>query len=256
MNELAVKEKEFNPYAIALKCDRLTAIKESVAKKHVSEVVTRCLNDLSHKMTQADYQVFCESAFQEIKLMFPQCTTGEFQMLCFNGIRGAYGETIGMSVVNLHKWIKGFLNSEQRIKAKAELKALESVTKEVDEAKLRAEYISVIENQFNNYKKTGMLKLTFAGVLYNEFELQGFINLTTPVKQILYNDAKKKIIEQKKVARLKCSSVQRMEIVKMLDRLESDLENKTDKSQIVIESKAMAIKRFYDSIQEFPKDFK
>ena len=257
MNEITTFKPEINPYMLALKDKRICELPEKPAKIHVAAVVTRCLNDLSHKMNGDDFKLFCDNAYQEIRLVFPQCTQAEFQMLCFNGIRGYYGETVGMSVVNLHKWIKGFLNSEQRIKAKKEMKVLESKEEKVDEAKIRKEYIETIRKQFENYKSTGALKLTFAGVLYDEFVSQGLINLSAEARKVLFKQAKARLIEQKKAARLKVVGlVQRMEIVKVLDRLQSDMENKSDNAMIIIESKTMAIKMYYDSIKAFPKTFK
>lgn len=244
---------DFNPYFLALKDKRLTEMSEKDAKMHLAKVVTRSLNDLSHKMTEDDYKTFCNAAYQEVRLIFPQCTAAEFQMLCFNGIRGEYGDTIGISIVNLHKWIKGFLNSEQRQKAKKEMAALQQVEEQVDEEKVRADYIATIRKQFDHYKKTGTLNLTFPGVLYDELESQGLIQLTVEAKKVLFAQAKEKIIEKKKAARLKVSSVQRMEIVKCIERLEFDCENQADKSLIKIEAKTMAIKRYYDSINKFPE---
>lgn len=86
------------------------------ANEVILSLITICLQDAGAK-DAADTKVkvfLTERLLSECKSKFATLTTGELQIALNEGVRGNYGQFMGINVATIHNWIKSYYADEAR----------------------------------------------------------------------------------------------------------------------------------------------
>ena len=229
---------------VALDCGSIKSIEGNVKiKRDGREIIVSQLELLS------------TSLLTEVNLIFPLCTVEELRLALNNYVRGEYGEFKGgLAIVNFNHAIKCFIKSDARIKAKAEMKLPEPASREeLDTIQLEQDYKEWIGKQFEKYKATGELEFIASNYQYQQMEGWGLIKLTKEEKEAMLPEARNQAYQNRKGERNIFRREKLKEINDLLRRFETNELIKSDKIEIQVEARRIAIKRYYDSITELPK---
>lgn len=131
----------------------------------------------------------------DVKFYFPQLTIAELGQAIRRGIRHEYGEYFGFNVISVHRFVQGYLESEDRNNALSRQKLyLES--RNVPEEPSEEEKERMMEEGFEHcrqyFRRTGKI-LDIGNVNYQYLVDQGKLNPTIEEKQQYYRDAEKQI---------------------------------------------------------------
>jgi len=175
-------------------------------------------------------------------------TIEEIAIAFRKGAYGNYGEVRGLSPSTFYEWLGTYIMQERKEAKKAlpqpEIKAKEE-TKEDKEL-----FNATLIKQFKKFKETGVLEIISAKYLYKIYEDSGRINLSIEDKNAIYEIAKKEVYAQLKNERVKKGGFKIKEISDVLKRIDTNETNNTDKARIISHAKFLAIKRYYESIDE------
>lgn len=157
-----------------------------------------------------------QSLLPDCKMFWKTLTLDELKLAANRGIRGQYGEIIGVSVASLSKMFNGYMLDSKRHEAKKALHQTMTVeTKpEISEEHLALNRNKIILNAFDKYKSTGMyddlgnyvydcLKkagiIKYTGKEVREFIVQAIDNMKN--KKLLYLSDCTDLAEGRKVKR-------------------------------------------------------
>lgn len=247
-----VEFKETNPYKLAIiNGIRFKDMAQDVAIQRILETITKTYFEANFKPTSHEQGLgIAKGVFDDICRLYAQITTEDFKLLCSNGVRGEYGEFMGLSIVTFSSWCKAYLRSEARIKAKLELQPNE-VKPVATKTEAEYEWKQAMKRQFENYKKTGVLAVEFPSFQYKEFVDRGLIKLDKQEMEAIFEVAKGKVLETKRIARLNPKSISDLsKISAFIERVETGKMSVDDKTVIQQEARIIAIKNYYNGINE------
>lgn len=251
MNNL-VEFKETNPYKLAILTGiRFKDMEATSAKQRILETIAKTYFEGGFKAVSKEQGgIIANSVFDEICRLYAQITNKDFELLCSNGVRGDYGEFLSLSVVTFSKWCKEYLRSEARLRAKNEL-APKEVKPVATKTEAEYEWKQAMKRQFENFKKTGILAIEFPNFQYHEYVTRGLISLDREEMEAIFEIAKGKVIEKKKIARLNPKSISELgKLSAFIERIETGKPSKEDTTEIQQEARIIAIKNYYNSITD------
>lgn len=250
-NSLAVIDKPCsNLYAIALQGRKIMDMPKAEAMKLIIDLLDKTYKDSGQIPIPNSIKPFAEGVYSDLNVIFSACTIDELKLCLYNGIRKEYGEFYGINVATVHGWIKAFIASEKRQKAKLEYNRpinKPAMTKEEAEEAWKVS----MQKQFTEYKQTGRLHIEFPTYQFKEFEERGLISLSIEQKEALFKVAVNKVVELKRLDLVKVRTHnERVKIKGFIERVLSGNMTAIDKSEVQQMARRMAIEDYYDNIDE------
>jgi hypothetical protein len=98
----------------------ISKLSQSQANEVVLSLITICLQEAGLKDAQdAKVKVFLtERLLQDLRgIKFKHLTVGELKIVLSEGVRGTYGQFMGINITTIHNWIKSFYEDERRKKS-------------------------------------------------------------------------------------------------------------------------------------------
>jgi hypothetical protein len=175
---------------------------------------------------------------KEIEKYFPSLEPDDLETAFNNGVRGEYGDYMGLNIITYNAWIKAY-----RAKPKATAESTNIITKEqIKEGE--DIWIESMQKQFAVFKVTGAIDILFPITQYKLFVDYGLLK-ENDYKPFLEN-AKAYLLEKKKADRIKAPAhkIQSMsDVIRGLESSNADFDK-------LIESQAKqdCIAEFYRGI--------
>jgi hypothetical protein len=167
--------------------------------------ISDCVKDLAHhNITEQQVRHIAENIGVEIinNNQFVNLKVAEVKDAIKRGVRGEFGEQIGMSIVNIHKWLKGFINDEKRkeaIKKQVNYEHELSEAVKIDPEKANAEFWAKEKLRIEKFKKTGELDIHTPRLHLEVYEDAGKIKLTKKQKWFYYESSLINLIDKLQV---------------------------------------------------------
>lgn len=238
---------EPNPYLAAMQTTRMGGMQKKDLRKAVSEILTKCLLDLSLVMATDMQSDLVTGIIDEVGLVFKTCTIGELEMLMRKGVRREYGEFYGLNVAAVNFWLKSFVKSAERVRA---IQALMNQPRgpEMTPEEAEAGFIDVVQRDFTFFKQTGRLKIEYPNYLFNWLEGRGILKLTVTEKKKIYETAKGIVKEKKEGIRKTGTLTERNLATGFINRMATDQLTPHDVAELRQEARLMSIRQFYEAI--------
>lgn len=221
---------------------------ESETVKTINQLVSSNLNSLGQKpKTANEISLIVIGLIEEIETYFKSLTMQELKLASNFGIRGEFGEFMGLNVITYHSFIKTFLNGEKRkdailkqIKFQEEQNRIKSPT---EIKQIEIEFWNNEQKRIIEYKKTGILKTDNYERLYKIYESAGKISLSNSEKWDYFEKARLKVVESLKLEAQ--DSMKPKPIIEQIKRIESKQTTKLDDLKIADYACRLAIEDFY-----------
>ncbi|MBB5621597.1 hypothetical protein HDE69_002658 [Pedobacter cryoconitis] len=156
----------------------------------VLKQVVKSINHLGFKLPgDADLDVLVHEITKSIRSTYKQLRKEELEICFANGIRGVYGEFMGLSVVSFEKFIIRYLASDYRIKLGKTLPKAElpSPSRELT----RQDRINFAQKAYEKFKIAGSYD-DLGNIIYNFLDSEKLIPFTTPEKFGILEQARQK----------------------------------------------------------------
>jgi hypothetical protein len=252
--------KTENPYILALTSSRIMEMKKADAVKEMIDIVSKTYFEAGQQMPGSDVQaqsknlqILSAALHEEVKLSFKFIRMEELRLAFRNGVRKQYGEWYGINIATFHGWIKGYLAEEKRREALNNLKAQSELPPAPIMTQTEAEiaWKQTIKSRFDSFKKSGVLSIEFPSYVFDWFEQKGIIKLSKSEKEEIYEQAKAKVAELKRLIRVAPKNTYELKRAgDFLARMEQDSLTGDDKREIKTEAKLMAIRKYFEGIEE------
>ncbi len=181
----------------------------------------------------------------EIKTYFPTLRVINFELALSNGVRGLYGEYMGLSILTYNKWIKA--KQSERVYKEFKDEPIHCPTQDelIDAEKdWRKQMIA----QFNFYKETKRIDISFPNFQYRGFVDNGLLKENDYT--LYMESAGRHVIEKAKSKRITADTYNRNKLSEMIRRVEEGNANKQDTHSISQQAQTDCIKAYYDSLNE------
>ncbi len=189
------KEIELKPFLSALNSKKVVDCVDSEIMMSISAGVAKAIFDLGHQAKDVtEYQQMCNSIFIKVRRRFGMLTLDEIKLACEYGSEGAYGDVMGVNVVQVTKWLQAFVADLRRIKAKKELLASQE-SKPEQKQLTESDYTNLALSAFDKYKETGYYN-DYGNIIYNFLERSGIINFCDQRKKEIKEAVLKEEIER------------------------------------------------------------
>jgi len=256
--ELAIKTD--NPYKLALTSSKIIEMKKGESVKEMLDLLSKTYFEAGqvvpgYNVTEQGkfLQLLANSLHEEVKTCFPFLRSEELKLAFKNGVRKDYGEVFGLNISTFNLWIKGFLADQRRKEAK--MKIEEENKKPVqpictpDEAEYG--WRLCMQEQFEEFKKTGVLKCEFPSFQFNEFKKRGLINLSKTDYEFILEQAKEQLIELHRLKRLNPKSVQdrNKSTTKINEVMSGQMTGETE-AEVKNIARRIAIENYYNAIEK------
>jgi hypothetical protein len=238
-----------------------------LTKLELANIVTDCVDialiELGHKNLfndQADKDILIKSITQDIADHFKGLTAEEIKQVFRLGVRGEFkskkDEVITLTAVSVFRWIKSYKEFQRK---EAFKKQLEFQINEEKKSKVEVteEFIKkqqettkqIIAEDFAKYVNLNITPYDFGNVQYDYLKKIGLINLSDDQQKNIWEQAK----EQLKNSYHSGSTPKEINNNK---RLYSELLNDSNnlKSKLVIVSKQIALKEFFEEVKKSGKN--
>lgn len=238
-----------NPYVLASTQPKIYQMVKREATDRISETLAKTFYEAGQKITPAELALLSTALYSECNLLFKNITTGDLGLALANGVRGMYGEYFGLNIATFNRWVRHYAQSEERKQAKQ----INETTYEPKMSKQQAEkdFKRAINEQFKHYKKTGELQILFPIILFKDFEANGLIKITLEQKKVIFDEAKKKLIQELRATRANPRSMNEVRtLTDAINNLEADIVTDYYTQKIRNRACSIAIKQYYDSITE------
>lgn len=223
------------------------------AGQKITTLMSVALFEVNYKADNIEELV--KLTVRDIFLDFGHNTLSEISIAYRKGVRGEYGEFMGMSVRTFYNWIKCF-NEETKPEAfrnLAMLKAKYDVPKEPtreEKIKLHKEWLDNFVDIFRKYKLGKITEPTdFGNVFYHYCIEHGIAFFTSKERIALYEKAKVAI--KNKYNRANASSeIERQKFSELFKMIDHDNISNSLNNEIISHAKLLAIPIIFDRLIE------
>jgi len=258
--ELQIKTETGNPYRLALASAKIMDLKKSESTKELIDLLSKTYYEAGQVVPGYDtreqgknLQILSDNLHIEVKQYFSFLKMDEIKLAFANGVRKEYGEFFGLNIATFHSWLKAYQFDTKRKEALQKLKEEQAlpVAPLLSVTEAEYEWKQAMQRQFENYKATGVLKIEFPGYQFKEFEKRGLINLSATDKQFIWEQAKERISELKKLRRLNPKDIkEREKCTKALNEISTGQLSDETKVEVKSQAQKISIELFYNSIEK------
>ena len=216
--------------------------------EEINHMVTSNFSALGQKpKTEKEISIIVIGLIEEIQSYFPNLTMQELKIALNKGIRGEFGEFMGVNVITYHKFIKAFLNDEKRkdviLKQREYIEEQNRAKSESEIAQIEKEFWENETKRIAEFKKTGVLKTDNYETLYKIYEKAGKIDLSNSEKWELFVKAKAETLQELRKLSAKVDNPKK--INEQIKRIESKQTTKIDDLKIVDMACKMIMEDYY-----------
>jgi hypothetical protein len=226
---------------------------KSVVKKKLIEIIGVCIWESGFNIDKEEQKILINYAKDLIISEYSSMTLEEVKLALLNGVRGKYGDVIGINIRMICKWLDFYLQNE-KINAMKELKTIKKT--DVKEPKISDEekkywhskWLLNCYNAFEHFKKYGEnnfndINNTFYEYLKNKLKI---IDLSPEEIKNIWNQAKYLHEQEHKVEKAR-NFAQRVEFKNVLEKIL--LNDKTENEKIKIKAKKLALTKFFEKFK-------
>jgi len=243
-----------NPYRLALISKKIVEMSKGDAMKEFYDIFGKMYFDSGQQIPENEYQkLLCNSWHQEVSNDFKFLRIDEMKLAFHNGIRKQYGEFYGLNIATFHSWIKAYIAEDRRKDALAKIKELNEAPPKPIMTATEAEYAwkETIKKQFAQFKETGQLLIEFPSYAFEWFESHGLITLSNEEKKAIFEQAKLRVSEKKRLVRLNPKNRSELNsATSFLNRLATNQLTSEEQREIKSEARFMALKSYFESIEK------
>ena len=103
--------------AIALNDNRIMTCKQEAIKSSLTVMVSSVFTMAGQEMKEKDLAAIIREVSKDLQTRYKSLTLEEVKIALDNGVRGDYGQYMGINVVSINGWLKAYMNSDERKKA-------------------------------------------------------------------------------------------------------------------------------------------
>jgi hypothetical protein len=171
----------------------LSQLKENEAKSVILDAISLCLAEAGHqKGNDEQVKVFLtQRVYDDCIKHFKQLRVAELSIALNEGVRGNYGQFMGINVTTINAWIKAFLGSQARKTSFDYYNLLidqETTKKEPTEQERDKIMKQACINAFNDYLHNGSLPVTPV-TIYNYLRAELGIKWTPEEREQIKKEA-------------------------------------------------------------------
>lgn len=230
-----------------------TKIKNYEDKNIVKDKVKIILNNtFAYKgqspNSEREYGFILVSLQEDLLNNFNDYTIQDVKLSFAYGVRGELGEYFGLNGKTFYDWLKNYKSKilNPTIQKVAKLKPVEK--SEVDSEAIYNNYISILSDSYKKFLETQIYSLfDYGNMIYNFLDKNKVIQYTKEEKFEMMNQAKhivkNMLIEDNKHKKSLGKDFQILNLEKAFRQIEN---NESHQKEIIIESKRVALKRFFD----------
>ena len=209
--------------------------------KAINQLVSTNINSLGQKpKDQNEISLIVIGLIEEIESYFPNIASNK-------GIRGEFGEFMGVNVITYHKFIKAFLNDEKRkdviLKQREYIEEQNRIKSQSEIAQIEKEFWENETKRIAEFKITGVLKTDNYETLYKIYEKAGKIDLSVSDKWEMFVKAKAETLKELRKLSAKVDNPKK--INEQIKRIESKQTTKVDDLKIVDMACKMIMEDYY-----------
>lgn len=194
---------------------------------------------------------FLVSSLQEIlRRDFPSLRIDELAIAVERGVTGHYGEYYGVNVASFVKFIKAYLQSEERKSS-----VLKSLPPAPEKAPPTPEQLmemenEVISNAYKTFCQTGNYE-DYGSHVYGKLDERGLITFTPEVKKSMMEEARRAVTARNNPS----AALSHQEHRKMSDFIKDLTDGRKQASEVVVkEAKKIALTRYFSDLKEMNLD--
>ena len=226
----------------------------------INHLVSSNFSALGQKAkTEDEIALIVIGLIEEIQSYFPNLTMQELKIASNKGIRGEFGEFMGVNVITYHKFIKAFLNDEKRkdviLKQREYIEEQNRIKSQSEIAQIEKEFWENETKRIAEFKITGVLKTDNYETLYKIYEKAGKIDLSVSDKWEMFVKAKAETLKELRKLAVKVDNPKK--INEQIKRIESKQTTKVDDLKIVDMACKMVMEDYYRiQLTKLPPEFK
>ena len=236
---------------------RLTVVEKEKAEMPMLAILLKAYADTGQKVpSDHDMVRNCQAVYEDVKNHFPLLTLDEIDYAIGKMIRGYYGEFTGVTVANIHKALKAYAGSAERqefirMARNPNQKQLPDKAP-LSQHEIKEKMMAYTEKAFSEYKETGYF-MDLGNAIYDFLDQQKIIQLTPKKKREIFEGAKKIILAQKKKQRdFTDNAISKIDMARIIKAIETGKEA----SEVIAESKRIALNNFFAGLTEMDMDIK
>ncbi len=178
----------------------------------------------------------------ELEKYFPSITAERFEKALNMGVRGEFGEYMGLNIITYNSWIKSYQVKPKYVKPSDDC----NLPSDDQLKRLEHDWKLATQKQFSDFKQSERLDIVFPTTQYKEFFERGLLNVDD--YRAYLESAKRHIIEEKKKKRLTSPAYKLKPLSEIINRISNGIENEDDNAIIEAQAKKEAIENYYRSI--------
>jgi len=256
METLPTKREDISPfvrgtdieYVQAYYGTRLADIPVNDALKKILQIVNKAYFELGKSPSGSTKEerkklmmTMAKLILNDARLYFQKITIDEIEMAVKRGIRNEFGEFYGLNVIAVHKFIEGFIESEERKAALERQRRFVELLKPPPEPtaeEIAQKMAEGFEFCRNEYYQTKCIR-DYGNVNYHYAVINGWINLTGDEKWDLYHQAEKLV---------KVEMLQEATTFHQFASWQSQADP-ADDARVVRKAKDLALKQYFDKLK-------
>lgn len=169
----------------------------------MADISRHCLDYISRAYIDAGYQLpagesimmLADSVADDLFTYFKTLSIKEAGLAIKNGIRGEYGEYVGISVKTLHNFFKSYKDSFDKQEVERKKAMNDEPEKKLSEQEANEIMKQSCINAFKAYKETQQLS-DFGGAKFNYLKKLGVINMTKERYNEIFEQAKQQVLHE------------------------------------------------------------
>lgn len=216
--------------------------------KAINQLVSTNINSLGQKpKDENEISFIVIGLIEEIESYFPNLTMQELKIASNKGIRGEFGDFMGVNVITYHKFIKAFLNDEKRkdviLKQREYIEEQNRIKSQSEIAQIEKDFWENETKRIAEFKITGVFKTDNYETLYKIYEKAGKIDLSVSDKWEMFVKAKAETLKELRKLSAKVDNPKK--INEQIKRIESKQTTKVDDLKIVDMACKMIMEDYY-----------
>lgn len=200
----------------------------------LAEIVSKTTFDAGNTpKSSEEIKALIGSLLPDCKMFFKTLTLDELKLAANRGVRGMYGDMIGVSVASLSKVFNGYMADMKRQEAKKALIEANTPKEEPPKEVSESEWVRLSIEAFEKFKESGVYE-DWGNIIYLFLERKGLLNYSNERKAEI-----KRIVENRELARLSAplSMEEKRNFEKLKDQLLSgsmDIKGKCRREALLI----------------------
>jgi len=229
---------------------------EKIYSMSISDISVQLSKSLTRAYIDAGFQlpgketmlILSNSVADDLVTYFKILTIKEAGLAIQNGIRGEYGEYMGINVKTCHQFFKAYQESFNRTEAIRKQAIKEEPEERLTDAEIFEIMNEACRTSFTKYKESGEL-IDFGGAKFNHLKKIGLISLTPERYDEIFQRAKQQVIAEANTNLLKSDTYPAIaDLAKNL--LKSPDKHETTKNA----ARLIALREYFDYLIEFEFD--